>query len=155
MVIELLNLYMNTLTEYCTSPDKAHPMGILAIKKLAAWGNYLAIVIPKWAYPEPDLRKGALDVTGNANWKTCMWKREEDSSFCLMEYKCVKHCNDPFHTEVWEVDTNCEANLKDVTYFGSDPSAENHICGIVVPNADQEDNSAWTCDVSFYIIKHS
>merc|ERR1711963_254544 len=40
--------------------------------------------------------KGALDVTGNANWKTCMWKREEDSSFCLMEYKCVKHCNDPF-----------------------------------------------------------
>ena len=83
-------------------------------------------------------------MTGNANWKTCMWKREEDSSFCLMEYKCVKHCNDPFHTEVWEVDTNCEANLKDVTYFGSDPSAENHICGIVVPNADQEDNSAWT-----------
>ena len=80
-----------------------------------------------------------------------MWKREEDSSFCLMEYKCVKHCNDPFHTEVWEVDTNCEANLKDVTYFGSDPSAENHICGIVVPNADQEDNSAWTCDVSFYL----
>ena len=50
--------------------------------------------------------------------------------------------------EVWEVTTNCDTGLKDVTYFGSDPNKENHICGIWVPSSTLDDGSAWTCDVS-------
>ena len=44
--------------------------------------------------------------------------------------------------------TNCDTGLKDVTYFGSDPNKENHICGIWVPSSTLDDGSAWTCDVS-------
>jgi len=91
--------------------------------------------------------KGVLDVTGNSNWKTCLWKRERDSRFCLMEYNCVQHCNSVFEREVWEVTTNCDTGLKDVTYFGSDPNKENHICGIWVPSSTLDDGSAWTCDL--------
>jgi len=91
--------------------------------------------------------KAITDVTSNANWKSCLWQREHDSSFCLMEYKCKENCHSIFHSAVWEVTTTCEPALKDVTYFGSDPNAENHICGIIVPNAKPEDNSTWTCDL--------
>ena len=92
--------------------------------------------------------KAITDVASNANWKSCLWQREQDSSSCLMEYKCKENCHSIFHSAVWEVTTTCEPALKDITYFGSDPNAENHICGIVVPNARPEDNSTWTCDVS-------
>lgn len=98
--------------------------------------------------------KTILDVTSNANWKTCLWQREHDSSYCLMEYKCKENCHSIIHSAVWEVTTTCEPGLKDVTYFGSDPNVENHICGIVVPRASPVDNSTWTCDVSYNFFFH-
>jgi len=91
--------------------------------------------------------KAITDVASNANWKTCLWQREHDSNYCLMEYKCKENCHSILHSAVWEVTTTCEPGLKDVIYFGSDPNVENHICGIVVPNASPEDNSTWTCDL--------
>jgi len=86
-------------------------------------------------------------VTANGNWKTCLWRREGDGVDCLMEYKCVKHCGSLIFSEVWGVDVNCEAGLKDATYFGSDPNTESHICGLVIPKAGPEDNTRWTCNL--------
>jgi len=113
----------------------------------------------EWHTPDQDVMEGnsitlmcrsaktITDVTSNANWKTCVWKRERDSSYCLMEYKCKKNCHSIIHKAVWEVTTDCEAGLKNVTYFGSDPNKENHICGIKIPSAGLKDSSHWTCDL--------
>ena len=88
------------------------------------------------------------DVASNGNWKTCLWKRESDSNFCMMDYQCKKNCNGVIGTTEWEVTMKCSQELKNATYFGSDPNKESHICGIVVPNAGPEESTKWTCDVS-------
>jgi len=89
----------------------------------------------------------ATDLTSDANWKTCVWTREGDSSMCMMEYKCVKNCNPIMNNPEWTVTQTCSQSLGNVTFFGSDPSIENHICGIVVPASQAMDNSDWTCDL--------
>merc|ERR1711963_1143454 len=65
------------------------------------------------------MRRAALaatDLTSDANWKTCVWTREGDSSMCMMEYKCVKNCNPIMNNPEWTVTQTC--NLEECKTVG-------------------------------------
>eukprot|EP00088_Acartia_fossae_P038287 TRINITY_DN39621_c0_g1_i1.p1 TRINITY_DN39621_c0_g1~~TRINITY_DN39621_c0_g1_i1.p1 ORF type:complete len:175 (+),score=36.57 TRINITY_DN39621_c0_g1_i1:33-557(+) len=88
---------------------------------------------------------GAVDE--NDDWKFCTWTRLKDNSKCKFSYVCSGAFCD-IGLGDFKVIKSCDSNLDfDINFFGEDPNASNHVCGIEIRNLDQMDSSGWKVQV--------